>query len=59
MAGVRLLVLGGGGFLGHHVVVAAQATGHEVTVAWVPAGREAGLDTPAFAAHERALREAG
>jgi hypothetical protein len=32
VAGVRLLVLGGGGFLGHHVVVAAQAAGHEVTV---------------------------
>ena len=56
---MRLLVLGGGGFLGHHVVVAAQATGHEVTVAWVPAGREARLDTRAFAAHERVLREAG
>ena len=29
---MQLLVLGGGGFLGHHVVVAAQAAGHEVTV---------------------------
>jgi 2'-hydroxyisoflavone reductase len=29
---VQLLVLGGGGFLGHHMVVAAQAGGHEVTV---------------------------
>ena len=28
---MRLLVLGGGGFLGHHVVVAAQAAGHDVT----------------------------
>jgi 2'-hydroxyisoflavone reductase len=29
---VRLLVLGGGGFLGHHVVTAALAAGHDVTV---------------------------
>lgn len=29
---MRLLVLGGGGFLGYHVVTAASAAGHEVTV---------------------------
>ena len=29
---VRFLVLGGGGFLGHHVVAAAVAAGHAVTV---------------------------
>ncbi|SER06140.1 NAD-dependent epimerase/dehydratase family protein [Microlunatus flavus] len=29
---MRLLVLGGGGFLGYHVVTAALAAGHEVTV---------------------------
>jgi 2'-hydroxyisoflavone reductase len=29
---VRLLVLGGGGFLGHHVVAAALDAGHDVTV---------------------------
>jgi 2'-hydroxyisoflavone reductase len=29
---VRLLVLGGGGFLGYHVVTQALAAGHEVTV---------------------------
>lgn len=29
---MRLLVLGGGGFLGHHVVAEALAAGHEVTV---------------------------
>ncbi|HEX8519798.1 MAG TPA: NAD-dependent epimerase/dehydratase family protein [Pseudonocardia sp.] len=29
---MRLLVLGGGGFLGHHVVAAARAAGHAVTV---------------------------
>ena len=29
---MRLLVLGGGGFLGHHVVAAARATGHAFTV---------------------------
>ena len=28
---MRLLVLGGGGFLGHHVVTAAVSAGHEVT----------------------------
>ena len=32
MPTVRLLVLGGGGFLGYHVVTAALAAGHEVTV---------------------------
>ena len=31
LAGVRLLVLGGGGFLGYHVVTAALADGYEVT----------------------------
>ena len=29
---MRLLVLGGGGFLGHHAVAAALAAGHETTV---------------------------
>ena len=29
---MRLLVLGGGGFLGHHVVAAARGAGHETTV---------------------------
>ena len=29
---MRLLVLGGGGFLGYHAVVEAQAAGHEVSV---------------------------
>jgi 2'-hydroxyisoflavone reductase len=29
---VRLLVFGGGGFLGHHVVAAALDAGHDVTV---------------------------
>ena len=29
---MRLLVLGGGGFLGYHVVTEALAGGHEVTV---------------------------
>ena len=29
---MRLLVLGGGGFLGHHVVAAGVAAGHDVTV---------------------------
>ena len=29
---VRLLVLGGGGFLGYHAVAAARAAGHDVTV---------------------------
>ena len=29
---MRLLVLGGGGFLGYHAVVEAVAAGHEVTV---------------------------
>lgn len=29
---MRLLVLGGGGFLGYHVVAAARAAGHDVTV---------------------------
>ncbi|TDQ52854.1 2'-hydroxyisoflavone reductase [Actinomycetospora succinea] len=30
---MRLLVLGGGGFLGHHVVAEARRAGHDVTVA--------------------------
>ena len=29
---MRLLVLGGGGFLGYHAVVEALAAGHDVTV---------------------------
>jgi 2'-hydroxyisoflavone reductase len=29
---MKLLVLGGGGFLGHHVVAAARSAGHETTV---------------------------
>ena len=29
---MRLLVLGGGGFLGYHAVVAARSAGHDVTV---------------------------
>ena len=32
LAGMRLLVLGGGGFLGHHVVTQALSAGHDVTV---------------------------
>jgi len=32
LPGMRLLVLGGGGFLGYHVVTQALAAGHEVTV---------------------------
>ncbi len=32
LADVRLLVLGGGGFLGYHVVTQALAAGHDVTV---------------------------
>jgi len=84
VAGVRLLVLGGGGLADLDDEQrplwypedqipqagidssAALATGLRFRSAedtardsLAEAGREAGLDTPAFAARERALREAG